>query len=124
MYKTLFKDGYPFSYDLGDIARYYAGYRRLMDHWQSTMPGAIVELSYEEVVADQLGATRRLLEFCGLEWEDACAAFHRNPSASTTASAAQVRRPIYDSSVAQWRHYAAELEPLRVALQAAGIEVT
>jgi tetratricopeptide (TPR) repeat protein len=117
MYKTLFKDGYPFSYDLQDIGRYYAAYRRLMDHWQRTMPGSIYDLSYEKLVADQLGETRKLLAFCGLDWEDGCADFHRNPSATTTASASQVRRPIYDSSVAQWRHYAAQLAPLSDALE-------
>jgi tetratricopeptide (TPR) repeat protein len=122
MYKTLFKDGYPFSYDLDEIASYYAAYRRLMRHWHATLPGAIYELSYERLVADQLGETRRLLEFCGLGWEDACADFHSNPSASTTASAAQVRRPVYATSIAQWRHYARELEGLRRRLNGAGID--
>ena len=121
MYKTLFKDGYPFSYDLGEIGRYYVGYRRLMDHWQATMPAVIYPLSYEALVADQLGETRRLLDFCGLEWEDSCVEFHRNPQPTTTASAAQVRRPLYDSSVSQWRHYAAELAELSGLLSAAGI---
>jgi hypothetical protein len=121
MYKTLFKDGYPFSYDLGEIGRYYVGYRRLMDHWQATMPAVIYPLSYEALVADQLGETRKLLNFCGLAWEDSCAEFHRNPSPTTTASAAQVRRPLYDSSVSQWRHYAAELAELSSLLSAAGI---
>ena len=121
MYKTLFKDGYPFSYDLADIGRYYVGYRRLMDHWRLTMPGAIYELSYEQLIADQAGETRKLLAHCGLEWQEACADFHRNPTATTTASASQVRRPIYDSSVAQWRHYAAQLATLSDALASAGI---
>jgi hypothetical protein len=121
VYKTLFQDGYPFSYDLRDIARYYVGYRRLMDHWRITMPGAMYELNYEQLVADQLAETRKLLAFCGLEWQDACAQFQGNPSATTTASASQVRRPIYDSSVAQWRHYAAQLAPLSDVLKAAGI---
>jgi len=121
MYKTLFKDGYPFSYDLGEIGRYYVGYRRLMDHWQATMPAVIYPLSYEALVADQLGEMRRLLDFCGLEWEDSCVEFHRNPQPTTTASAAQVRRPLYDSSVSQWRHYAAELAELSGLLSAAGI---
>jgi tetratricopeptide (TPR) repeat protein len=121
MYKTLFKDGYPFSYDLGEIGRYYVGYRRLMHHWQATMPAVIYPLSYEAMVADQRGETRKLLEFCGLEWEDACLEFHRNPSPTTTASAAQVRRPVYDSSVSQWRHYAGELAELSSLLRAAGI---
>jgi tetratricopeptide (TPR) repeat protein len=123
MYKTLFKDGYPFSYDLEEIAQYYIAYRKLMDHWAAVMPGAVYSLNYENLVADQIDETRKLLEFCDLDWEDACAEFHRNPSATTTASASQVRRPIYDSSVAQWRHYTAELAPLSSALESAGIEV-
>jgi tetratricopeptide (TPR) repeat protein len=124
MYKNLFQDGYPFSYDLGEIGRYYLAYRRLMDHWRSTMPGVIHTVAYESLVADQLGESRRLLAYCGLEWEPACGEFHRNPYATTTASAAQVRRPIYDSSVAQWRRYATQLEPLRRQLEAAGIDVS
>ncbi|MEA3150156.1 MAG: hypothetical protein QOD56_1095 [Gammaproteobacteria bacterium] len=123
MYKTLFKDGYPFSYDLQDIGRYYIAYRRLMDHWRATMPGAVYELNYETLVSDQQGETRRLLDFCGLEWQEACLEFHRNSAATTTASASQIRRPLYDSSVAQWRHYAAQLAPLRAALETAGIEL-
>jgi Sulfotransferase family len=121
MYKTLFKDGYPFSYDLNEIGRYYLGYRRLMAHWQATMPGVIHELSYESLIADQLGETRRLLQFCGLDWEEACAQFHENPAPSTTASAAQVRRPIYDTSVSQWKHYEQQLAGLRMQLEAAGV---
>jgi tetratricopeptide (TPR) repeat protein len=121
MYKTLFKDGYPFSYDLGDLARYYLAYRRLMDHWSAVMPGAIHELSYEALVADQAGETRRLLQFCGLGWQEACLDFHRNTAATTTASASQIRRPLYDSSVSQWRHYSSQLAPLHAQLTAAGI---
>jgi tetratricopeptide (TPR) repeat protein len=123
MYKTLFKDGYPFSYDLGEIAQYYVAYRRLMDHWDATMPGAIYTLSYETLVAHQLPETRKLLAYCGLDWQDSCAEFHRNPSATTTASASQVRRPIYDSSVAQWQHYAAQLAGFGDALKSAGVEL-
>jgi tetratricopeptide (TPR) repeat protein len=122
MYKMLFEDGYPFSYDLTETGQYYLAYRRLMDHWQTTMPGAIHPLSYEALVADQAGETRRLLQFCALDWEDACGEFHLNPSATTTASAAQVRRPLYDSSVSQWRHYEQQLAPLRALLDAAGVE--
>lgn len=122
MYKTLFKDGYPFSYDLTEIGRYYLAYRRLMDHWQATLPGAIYTVPYEALVADQLGETRRMLDFCGLEWQDACAEFHRNAAPATTASAVQVRRRIYGSSVSQWRHYAAHLAALNEQLRAAGID--
>lgn len=123
MYKTLFKSGYPFSYDLKEIARYYAAYRRLMDHWRSTVPGAVYDLAYQELIADQAGETRKLLEYCGLEWEDRCLEFHRNPTPSTTASASQVRRPLYGSSVSQWRHYEARLAGLRDALAAEGIDM-
>jgi len=122
MFKTLFKDGYPFSYDIDEIARYYAGYRRLMDHWRATMPGIIYEIGYEQLVRDQEKQTRALLDACGLEWEPACLDFHRNPTATTTASASQVRRPLYDSSLSQWRHYESQLRGLRGQLLALGIE--
>jgi len=121
MYKALFKDGYPFSYDLSDIARYYIGYRRLMDHWCAAMPGAIHPVSYEALVTDQLGESERLLQFCGLEWQEACGRPHENRAASTTASAAQVRRPVYASSLTQWQNYAAQLSGLQRELIAAGI---
>jgi tetratricopeptide (TPR) repeat protein len=123
MYKTLFKDGYPFSYDLGEIASYYIAYRQLMTHWQTTLPGAVYDVSYEALVADQLGETRKLLAYCGLDWEAACAQFHAHPAASTTASAVQIRRPIYDSSVSQWRHYEEQLAQLRTQLEAAGLKI-
>jgi tetratricopeptide (TPR) repeat protein len=123
MYKTLFKSGYPFSYDLREIARYYAGYHRLMAHWRSTLRGAVYDLAYEDLIADQEGETRKLLEYCGLGWEDGCLAFHRNPTPTTTASASQVRRPLYDSSVSQWQHYEARLGALRDTLAAEGIEL-
>jgi tetratricopeptide (TPR) repeat protein len=123
MFKTLFKDGYPFSYDFEELGRYYIGYRRLMDHWQAVLPGCIYDLSYEALIANQRVETQRLLEFCGLEWEDGCMQFHANTTATTTASAVQVRRPLYATAVAQWRHYARQLEPLRRQLVTAGINV-
>ncbi len=121
MYKMLFAGGYPFSYDLDEIAQIYIAYRRLMAHWSATLPGAIHEIRYESLVADLAGQARDLLAFCGLPWEESCVQFHRNPTATTTASASQVRREIYASSVAQWRHYAPWLEPLRARLEAAGL---
>lgn len=124
MFKTLFKNGYPFSYDLGEIAQYYLAYHRLMEHWRAAIPGAFYEVAYERLVADQRGETRKLLEYCGLAWEDACVAFHANPTPTTTASASQVRRPIYGSSVSQWRHYETELRGLWDALTAAGIDLS
>jgi tetratricopeptide (TPR) repeat protein len=121
MFKTLFKDGYPFSYDLGEIAQYYAGYRRLMSHWRETLPGVIYDISYESLVKDHESQCRRLIAACNLEWEDDCLEFHRNPTSTTTASASQVRRPLYDSSLAQWRQYERQLESLKAQLLAAGI---
>jgi tetratricopeptide (TPR) repeat protein len=121
MYKSLFRDGYPYSYDLEELGRYYVAYRRLMEHWERTMPGLILPLSYERLIADQIATTRELLAYCGLDWEEAVASFQDNPEPSTTASAAQVRRPLYDTSVAQWRHYAHELGALEAQLRCAGI---
>jgi tetratricopeptide (TPR) repeat protein len=113
LYKTLFKDGYPFSYDLGDMARYYLAYRALMDHWHATLPGALHDLSYEQLIADPIGETRRLLEFCRLEPSDAC-----------LASAAQIRQTSEETALSQWRHYAGQLDKLRDQLVVAGIEVS
>jgi tetratricopeptide (TPR) repeat protein len=123
MYKTLFKDGYPFSYDLAETGGYFLAYRRLMAHWRTKMPGTIYDLSYEALVGDPQSETRRLLAFCGLDWEDGCAQFHANPAASTTASAVQIRRPIYDSALSQWRNYETELAGLRAQLTAAGVAI-
>jgi len=122
LYKMLFQDGYPFSYDLIELGKYYVAYRRLMDHWRSVLPDAIYDLAYEDLVIDQVGETRKVLEFCRLEWQDACVHFHRNATATTTASASQVRQPIYTESVSQWRYYAKELTEFSDVLRAAGIE--
>ncbi|MBV8741287.1 MAG: sulfotransferase, partial [Sinobacteraceae bacterium] len=121
MYKTLFNQGYPFSYDLQEIGRYYLGYRRLMRHWEETLPGSIYRVSYESLVEDQAGETRRLLEFCGLGWQDACLAFEHNPAATMTASATQVREGLHRRSLQLWRHYERELQPLIAQLAAAGV---
>jgi tetratricopeptide (TPR) repeat protein len=123
IFKTLFQDGYPFSYDLEELARYYIAYDRLMHHWQASLPGGIHEFSYEALIADQRGETQRLLAFCGLDWEETCMQFQANAAPTTTASAVQVRRPLYDTAIAQWRNYARQLEPLRQQLRAANINV-
>jgi tetratricopeptide (TPR) repeat protein len=121
VYKTLFKDAYPFSYDLREIARYYAAYRRLMSHWDSALPGTILHVGYEDLVEKFDSELRRVLVHCGLPWHDACLEFHRNPYPTATASAAQVRRPLYDSSVRLWEKYEDELRPLRAMLIEEGI---
>jgi tetratricopeptide (TPR) repeat protein len=122
MYKTLFQSGYPFSYDLTDIGRYYIGYHRLMEHWRGLLPGSFLDLDYETLVDDQEGTSRSLLEFCDLPWEDACLRFHEDASPTATASAAQVRKPLYRDSRDQWRHYARQLAALAEMLEQAGIE--
>jgi tetratricopeptide (TPR) repeat protein len=122
VFKQLFRDAYPFSYDLDELASYYIAWHELMLHWYEVMPGVIHTVRYETLVDDLEGETRRLLEFCALPWDEACLRFHENRAPSTTASATQVRQPIYRSSVAKWRHYARELEPLRARLREAGIE--
>ncbi len=121
VYKTLFKDAYPFSYEYSELARYYAGYRELMWHWHAAMPGVIVDVSYEALVLDLELQIRRVLVCCGLEWHAACLEFHKNPNPTTTASAAQVRQPLYSSSIHLWERYARQLEPLRELLVAHGI---
>jgi hypothetical protein len=122
MYKTLFRMAYPFSYDLGDLGRYYLAYERLMAHWRTVLPGRFLDLDYEDLVAHQESASRRLLSHCGLAWEDACLAFERNESPSLTASAAQVRQPIHGRSVGLWRKYARELAPLADLLRSGGVD--
>lgn len=122
VYKQLFKDAYPFSYDLDELGQYYIAYHRLMQHWNTVMPGVIHTMRYETLVADIEGESRRLLACCGLPWEDQCLRFHENAQASTTASALQVRQPVYVTSVGKWRHYARQLEPLRTRLHGAGID--
>jgi Flp pilus assembly protein TadD len=124
VYKQLFKDAYPFSYNLDELGQYYIAYHELMRHWNAVMPGVIHTLRYEAVVSDVEGQARRLLEFCGLPWENQCLRFYQNPRPSTTASALQVRQPIFDTSVGKWRRYAQQLEPLRERLEEAGIDTS
>lgn len=123
MYRTLFRAGYPFSYDLGDLARYYVAYRQLMDHWHELLPGAVLDVSYERLVDAQEEVSRELLHWCGLEWEPSCLAFHENAAPVSTASSAQVRSPVNREAVQRWRRYAAELNPLAQRLVAAGIDI-
>jgi hypothetical protein len=122
MYKILFRMGYPFSYSLEDLGHYYLAYHRLMTQWRALIPGSFIDLDYEELVRDQEATSRRVVEYCGLEWQDACLAFHRNESPSATASAVQVRQPIHGSSVDRWRTYERQLDPLRCFLESNGID--
>ena len=123
-FRNLFAIGsryYDYSYDLLDIAAYYARFDRLMAFWRGALPGRILELRYEALVADQEGETRRLLAHCGLEWSDRCLDFHIHAGAVSTPSAAQVRRPIYRDSVARWRMHSSELASVAAFFEARGI---
>lgn len=124
IYKARFRDrAYAFSYDLDELGVFYVAYRRLMSHWHSVLPGRILDLAYEDIVTALEPTTRRLLDYAGLPFEPACLEFHLNPASTGTASAVQVRRPLYESSLQEWRHYEAQLAPLAARLRAAGIAV-
>ena len=88
------------TYDLGELGRHYRAYRTLMTHWRDVLPdGAMIDVRYEDVVSDLEGQARRIVAHCGLEWDDACLAFHGTERAVNTASVVQVRQPLYTSSV-------------------------
>lgn len=115
-YKQHFAEGQSFSYDLDDLGRYYRCYLDLMDHWDRVLPGKVLHLGYEELVRDPETNIRRLLTHCGLDFEPACLAFHETKRPVRTASAEQVRQPLYASGVGYWKHFEPQLEPLRRAL--------
>ena len=115
-FKQHFAEGQTFSYDLSDLGRYYRCYLSLMDHWDAVLPGRVLHMQYEDVVREPETNIRRLLAHCGLPFEPACLNFHQTRRAVRTASAEQVRQPLYGSGVGYWRHFAGELEPLRQAL--------
>ncbi|MGI9385909.1 MAG: tetratricopeptide repeat-containing sulfotransferase family protein, partial [Methyloligellaceae bacterium] len=102
--------------DLEDMGFYYREYERIADHWRDVLPGRMFEVNYEDIVADHEGMSRKLIEHVGLSWDDACLDFHKSERGVQTASAAQVRKPIYNSSIGAWRNYAKHLAPLRQAL--------
>lgn len=109
---------FDYAYDLLDTGRYYLLFDRLMAHWRRVLPGRILEIAYEDVVGSQEPSTRRLLDFCALPWNDACLRFERNAAPVATASAVQVREPLYRGAIGRWRRYEAELAPLRELLGA------
>jgi hypothetical protein len=117
IYKAHFLGMFPFSYQQIELADYYLAFRRLARHWSATLPSdAFLEVSYEDTVSDQSAASRRIIAFVGLPWDDGVLRFHESPAPSATASAVQVRRPVYSSSVGKWRRHAQRLEPLRARL--------
>ncbi len=118
MYKFLFQNAYPFSYDLRELGLYFLAHRKLMDHWETLLPkGVIHRVQYEELVAQQQAVSRRLIGELGLPWNDACLDFEANAQVSTTGSAAQVRQRIYRSSVGLWKQYREQLKPMLQILE-------
>jgi tetratricopeptide (TPR) repeat protein len=111
-FSRLFHD-VPFSYDLGELGRYYRAYDTLMAHWRKVLPpGVMIEVDYEDLVEDLEGNVRRMLDHCGLDWDPRCLAFHDTKRQVITASASQVREPLYRSSLTRWRPSEAVLQPL------------
>src|SRR5690606_14175366 len=115
-YRQLFAKGQTFTYDLSDIGEYFLEYERMMDHWHSVLPGKVITMQYEEVVRDFEPQVRRLLEHCGLPFEEACLKFYETDRPVRTASSEQVRQPIYDSSIGFYRNYEDKLEELKEVL--------
>ena len=111
-YKQLFASGQPFTYDLTEVGEYYLQYQRLMDHWHEVLPGAVLDVKYEDVVGDLETQVRRILDYCGLPFEEACLNFHQTERSVKTASSEQVRQPVYSSSVNLWKNYAPYLSEL------------
>ncbi len=110
---TLFKHGHEYAYDLAELGRYYVDYAHLMEHWRKLLPsGAFLDVQYEDIVADQKAQSSRIMEYCGLEWNDAYLDFYKNKRPINTASMAQVRQPMYKTAVERWRPYEKFLEPL------------
>jgi hypothetical protein len=117
-YTKSFGPRVPYSTDLAHLGRYYRAQDALMAHWRSVLPAtSYLEVRYEDVVADLETQSRRMIDFIGLDWNDACLDFSKTARAVNTASVAQVREPLYDASVGRWRRYAMQLRPLMAALE-------
>ncbi len=114
---------YNYAYDLKNTARYYLMFQEIMERWQALLPDNLLQVSYEQLVENQEAESRRILDHCNLPWDDACLAFEKNTAPVATASAVQVREPMYRKAVSRWKLYEQELEPARVTLEAAGISI-
>jgi hypothetical protein len=115
-FKQLFVAGSEFSYNLVEMGHYYRAYVELMEHWDRALPGKVLRVQHEDVVNDLEGSVRRILEFCGLEFEAACLEFYKTERSVRTVSSEQVRRPIYREGLEQWRNFEPWLGPLKSAL--------
>ena len=118
-FKQLFAEGQEFTYGLAEIGTYYRDYVALMDHWDKVLPGKVLRVQYEEVVADLDTQVRRILDHCGLEFESSCINFYENERSVRTPSSEQVRQPIYQTGVEQWKNFEGHLDPLKAALGSA-----
>ena len=112
-YKQLFAEGQEFTYDFNDLATYYNGYVELMDHWNSVLPGSILSIKYEDVVADIETSVKDILNYCNLPFEQGCVEFYKTKRSVKTPSAEKVRQPIYTSSLDYWKNYENYLDPLK-----------
>ena len=118
-----FNDAHAYGRNLTDLAHHYAQYLDLMEHWRQVLPGRILEVDYEETVEDQDSMTRKLIDFVGLPWDDACLKPHEVERTVLTASVWQVRQPVYKRSAGRWKNYETHLKPLRDALASYGNKV-
>jgi hypothetical protein len=116
VFQQLFAEGQEFSYDLADVGQYYRAYIDLMAHWHRVMPGRVLRVNYEDVVADLETQVRRVLEFCELPFDERCLSFHETERAVRTASSEQVRQPLYRGAIEHWRNFEPYLQPLTEAL--------
>ncbi len=116
-----FGERHTYSRSLRDLGRHYVSYREIMAHWKDVLGGPMIDVAYEDVVADPEAQSRRLIDFCGLDWDPACLSFHENRRFVATASYDQVRRPIYASSAGRHVHYDKYLSEIKNILEAAGI---
>jgi tetratricopeptide (TPR) repeat protein len=111
-FKHLFSGTHLYAYDLRDLGHYYRLYQQLMAHWNRVLPGWLLDVEYETLVQDQSGQLQRILDFCGLPWDDACMNFYKSKHQAMTASSVQVTKPLYSSAVGYWRNYEPWLVPL------------
>ena len=116
-YKQLFARGQVFTYDLPELARYYINYVKLMDHWDETLPGFVYRVNYEQMISNQEEETRKLLNFCNLDFEDQTLEFYNTKRAVKTASSEQVRQPIYKKGLDHWKNFEGDLSVLKKSLE-------
>ena len=121
---AVFKQSFfRFAYSLDDLAEYYLAYDRLSQHWRNVLGPRMLELNYEDLVADQESQTRALLEGLGIEFEEACLRFERNTAPVATASSVQVREKVHSRSVGKWKRFQKELRPLQARLEEGGVKI-